>query len=65
MKLLDIVTLKENIGHPFLCEGDKGTIVHVHNNGEAFEVEFLNQKSGETLDVICLESYQLILHEEF
>lgn len=42
LKLLDVVALTEDLPEEKLYEGQVGTIVEVYNNGEAFEVEFVD-----------------------
>ncbi len=37
---LDVIVLTQALPESGLREGDLGTIVHVHRQGEAFEVEF-------------------------
>ena len=37
----DRIVLTDDVAEPGLKAGDVGTIVHVHRDGEAFEVEFL------------------------
>ena len=37
----DRIVLTDDVADPSLMAGDVGTIVHVHRDGEAFEVEFL------------------------
>ena len=37
----DRIVLTDDVSEPGLKAGDVGTIVHVHRDGEAFEVEFL------------------------
>lgn len=41
-----------------LCAGDVGTIVHIYNNGAAYEVEFFTVDS-KTFDVITVNAEQL------
>ncbi len=41
-----------------LAAGDVGTIVHVHRDGKAYEVEFMSL-DGETIAVVTLELAQL------
>lgn len=50
---LDVVALAHEIQQYGLSEGDTGTIVSVYNNGDAFEVEFVNRR-GETIALITL-----------
>lgn len=55
MKELELVVLKRDIPEHGLTCGDVGTIVHVYEDGEAYEVEFV-LASGETLAVLTLEA---------
>jgi len=41
VKAHDRVVLTQDISHEGLRAGDVGTIVHIHRQGEAYEVEFL------------------------
>ena len=41
-----------------LRTGDVGTIVHIYNDGEAYEVEFF-ALDGHTLDVVTIEADQV------
>jgi len=41
-----------------LLAGDVGTVVHIYNKGEAFEVEFMTLE-GETVTVVTLPSSQI------
>ena len=41
-----------------LQAGDVGTVVHIHRQGEAFEVEFMTLDGG-TVAVITLLSFQI------
>lgn len=36
----DVVALLHDLPDAGLCAGQTGTVVYVHNDGEAFEVEF-------------------------
>lgn len=38
-----------------LVPGDVGTVVHVHNNGEGYEVEFIDA-FGNTITVLTVEA---------
>ncbi len=38
--------------------GDIGTVVHVYNQGQAYEVEFFTL-NGQTLDVVTVEAAQV------
>jgi hypothetical protein len=63
-KLFDIVALKENLPEEKLYEGQVGTIVEVYNDGEGFEVEFVD-RDGRTYGLIALSPKQLLaLHYE-
>ena len=55
---LDDVILTCDLPEHKLARGDIGTVVHVHKNGEAFEVEFLTLH-GETVAVATLEASQV------
>ncbi len=37
----DIVVLTEDVPEEGLTAGDVGTVVHIHNQGEGYEVEFV------------------------
>ncbi len=54
----DRVVLTDDVTHPGLKAGDVGTIVHVHRNGEAFEVEFLTL-DGRTAALATVQSSQV------
>ena len=54
----DRVVLTDDVAHPDLRTGDVGTIVHVHRNGEAFEVEFLTL-DGRTAALTTVQSSQV------
>ena len=41
-----------------LATGDVGTVVHIHQDGKALEVEFLNLV-GETVAVVSLKNAQV------
>jgi len=40
IKELDVVALLRDLPEAGLCAGQTGTVVFVHNDGEAFEIEF-------------------------
>ena len=44
-----------------LVAGDVGVVVHVHRNGEAYEVEFMTLDGG-TLTIQTLEARQIRKH---
>lgn len=52
---LDLVVLKRDVPSERLTAGDVGTLVLVHQQGEAFEVEFTTL-SGNTVAVVTLEA---------
>ena len=54
----DRVVLTQAIPDQGLTVGDVGTVVHVHKNGEAFEVEFLTLH-GETVAIATLLASQV------
>ncbi len=41
-----------------LTAGDVGTVVHIHNNGEGYEVEFMTL-TGQTIAVASLSAQQV------
>ena len=59
-KLFDVVALTADLPEENLLSGQVGTIVEIYNDGEAFEVEFVNVK-GETYGLLTLASEQLML----
>ena len=54
---LDVVILSESLAEHALEKGDVGTVVHVHNRGEAYEVEFVTLK-GATAALVTLKPSQ-------
>ena len=54
----DRVVITDDVADPGLKTGDVGTIVHVHRDGEAFEVEFLTL-DGYTAAVATVPSAQV------
>jgi hypothetical protein len=50
---LDTVVLTRDIPEEKLCKGDLGAVVLVHENGAAYEVEFVTL-DGRTLAVVTL-----------
>ncbi|MBX9592331.1 MAG: DUF4926 domain-containing protein [Hyphomonadaceae bacterium] len=50
---LDTVVLTRDLPEQRLCKGDLGAVVHVHPDGEAYEVEFITLDGG-TLAVVTL-----------
>lgn len=59
-KLFDVVALTADLPEEKLASGQVGTIVEIYNDGEAFEVEFVNVK-GETYGLLTLYPEQLML----
>ena len=60
IKLFDTIALLENIPDEKLRRGNVGTIVHIHNDGEAFEVEFAD-KSERTYALLALTPDQFMI----
>ena len=54
----DRVVLTEDVPTEGLKAGDIGTVVHIHANGEAYEVEFICL-DGETIAVTTLRANQV------
>ena len=54
----DRIVLLKDLQAEGLLAGDVGTVVHIHNKGEAFEVEFMTL-GGETVTVVTLPSSQV------
>ena len=52
------VVLTASVPDEGLEAGDVGTVVHIHKNGEAYEVEFLTL-DGNTAAVATLEASQV------
>lgn len=52
------VVLKVPLPSNGLVAGDRGVVVHVHGNGEAYEVEFMTS-AGETIAVVTATADQL------
>ncbi|MCC7105024.1 MAG: DUF4926 domain-containing protein [Chloroflexi bacterium] len=55
---LDLAALREDLPRIGLITGDVGTVVLVHGNGEAYEIEFTTA-DGQTLAVETLQSSQV------
>ena len=51
----DRVVLQRDLPHEGLERGDVGTVIHIHREGEAFEVEFMTL-SGETVAIATLRA---------
>ena len=54
----DIVVLTEDLSDAGLRAGDIGTVVHIHNNGAGYEVEFTTL-AGQTIAVASLLAEQV------
>ncbi|MBI3849224.1 MAG: DUF4926 domain-containing protein [Verrucomicrobia bacterium] len=54
----DCVVLTKNLPEEGLVAGDVGTVVHIHKNGVAYEVEFVTL-AGRTVAVATVEASQL------
>ena len=54
----DRVVLTDDFADPGLNAGDVGTIVHVHRDGEAFDVEF-QAPDGDTVALATVSSSQV------
>lgn len=54
----DRIVLLKDLPEDSLQAGDVGTVVHIHRQGEAFEVEFVTLDGG-TVAVITLLSSQI------
>lgn len=50
---LDVIALTKDLPSEGLNQGDVGTVVHVHDDGEAFEVEFV-ALDGEMIALLTL-----------
>jgi hypothetical protein len=54
----DCVILTADLSEEGLQKGDVGTVVHIHDNGAGYEVEFMTL-GGETIAVATVLSGQL------
>jgi hypothetical protein len=54
----DCVVLTKNLPEESLEAGDVGTVVHIHKDGAAYEVEFVTL-AGRTVAVATVEASQL------
>ncbi len=52
----ETIELKTDLPKYGLHEGDKGTVVMVHGQGEGYEVEFFDQEGDTLVIVTCLDS---------
>ena len=60
IKLFDTVALLEDLPEENLWRGQIGAVVEVYNDGEVFEVEFVDT-NGKTYGLLALRSEQLML----
>lgn len=58
IKELDCVVLTKNLPEENLEAGDVGTVVHIHKDGVAYEVEFITL-AGSTVAVATVEASDL------
>jgi len=54
----DVIVLTENLREEHLTAGDVGTVVHIHDGGAGYEVEFMTM-SGRTIAVATVLSSQV------
>jgi hypothetical protein len=54
----DCVVLTADLPTEGLLAGDVGTVVHIHNGGVAYEVEFITL-TGRTVAVVTVEASKL------
>ena len=54
----DCIVLIEDLPEEGLKAGDIGTVVHIHQDGAGYEVEFMTL-AGETITVMTLEASQV------
>ena len=54
----DCIVLTEDLPSESLKTGDIGTVVHIHQDGAAYEVEFMTL-AGETVAVATLSAAQV------
>lgn len=52
---LDTVVLSRDLAEYGLSKGDIGVVVHIHDSGRAYEVEFVTGE-GKTIAVLTLEA---------
>jgi len=63
-KLFDVVAITDDLPEENLLQGQVGAIVEVYNEGEAFEVEFVDVE-GKTYALLTLNPKQfMLLHYE-
>lgn len=54
----DCVVLTKNLPGENLEAGDIGTVVHIHNDGAGYEVEFMTM-TGETVAIVTVDAAQV------
>jgi hypothetical protein len=54
----DVVVLTDDVPDSCLEAGDIGTVVHIHQGGAGYEVEFMTL-AGETVAVVTLRQAQV------
>ncbi len=54
----DCIVLTSDLPDEGLEAGDIGTVVHIHNSGEGYEVEFMTL-TGETVAIVTLLAGQV------
>lgn len=64
IKLFDSVALLEDLPEENLWRGQVGAVVEIYNDGEAFEVEFVDT-NGKTYGLLALlpEQIMILRHE--
>ncbi|MDQ2745840.1 MAG: DUF4926 domain-containing protein [Acidobacteriota bacterium] len=60
LKLYDVVALTADLPEEGVGQGQVGAIVEIYNDGEAFEVEFVD-KNGQTYGLLTLRPEQIML----
>ena len=58
-ELFDVVALTADLPEENLLQGQVGAIVEIYNDGEAFEVDFVD-KNGRTYALLTLKPEQLM-----
>jgi len=54
----DCIVLTDDLSEEGLKAGDIGTVVHIHQHGAGYEVEFMTL-TGETISVVTLMASQV------
>lgn len=60
LEIYDVVALTVDLPKENLLCGQVGTIVEVYNNGEAFEIDFVDRREGFTYALLTLRPEQLM-----